>query len=128
MNNEQTQQEAVYASLLEPETKAGLLSSAQNLDVRFRSNWFTLEQIMKKTNVKNVVNAAQLMNILELSGLSIKVQSKNGEYKYKITIPKEVQIANLLSQIEEMEKQQEAIKSQQDLIRAHIKALKSESE
>jgi len=98
----------VYKDLDNPQIETNLFKSANNLNTRFRGNWFTLAQIVKKTSVSNPIHASQLMNMLEMRGLAIKLQHK-GEEKYKISISKELQIANLESQIAALDNQKNNI-------------------
>jgi hypothetical protein len=118
MENSQQQTEELYKTLSDPQMESNLLKSARNLDTRFHSNWFTIEQIMKKTNIKSVIDARQLMNMLELKGFCKKENRSVSGDKYKITLSKELQIQNLKEQVV-------AIEIQKDLILRQIETLEA---
>lgn len=82
---------------------------AEFLEQRFRGNWFTLDQIVKKTNVKSFPDAQQMMLGLHLFGLSTSKEDK-GIVKFKITLSSKERIKvleehkqNHLKQIELLE-------------------------
>lgn len=109
--------EATYDRIQDPQVESDLIRSARNLDARFHSNWFSIMQILKKTGINTILDARQLMNMLELRGLA-KKEEWHGVEKYKITISKELQIANLEQQVIDL-------KAQQELIITMIERLKS---
>lgn len=94
--------EMLYAQIQEPETAANLAVSAKNLAYRFNNNWFSVSQIVKKTNIKEPQVAAQLMMMLELAGHAQKRERETGGYLYKIQLSKELQLAELKKQADEM--------------------------
>jgi hypothetical protein len=111
-----TQQESLYDQLNDPNTAAGLVRSAENLRDRFRGNWFSLLQIIKKTNIKSGLDARQLMNMLELKGLCVK-EVHHREEVYKITISKQIQISNLEKQLAQLDEQKALIQNAIDQLR-----------
>lgn len=104
-----TGQEQLYKSL--EANREGLYQSAENLRQKFHDNWFSLSQIMKKTNVKNGVDARQLMNMLILSGLATN-EERNREIKYKITISNRLRIVNLERQVAQLDEQKALVLAQ----------------
>lgn len=94
--------EQLYDQIQEPEAAANLAVSAKNLAYRFNNNWFSVSQIVKKTNIKEPQVAAQLMMMLELAGHAQKRERETGGYLYKIQLSKELQLAELKKQADEL--------------------------
>lgn len=86
-----TDKEVMDKYLNDETIKANHVKIAEFLEKRFRGNWFTLEQIVKKTNVKSSSEAMQMMLGLHLFGLSTSVDN-NGSSKFKITLSSEERI------------------------------------
>lgn len=95
----------------EEKNREMLAATAKGLDERFRSNWFDLGQVVKKTKWKNVNDALQILNLLKLANY-LTAEVRNGVEKYKITLTKEGKLLllkerkqRLLKEIEEIDKE-----------------------
>jgi hypothetical protein len=87
----------MYDMLAQPDVEENLYRSARNLNERFRGNSFTIQQILKKTNVKNGYEASNLLNMLELKGYASRTEVGR-DIKFKITLPVAKQIETLKKQ------------------------------
>lgn len=81
---------------------------AQFLEERFRGNWFSIEQITKKTNIKSIRDATQMMFGLSLFGLSTS-KEQDGLTKFKITLSSQERIKVLQEHRENHVKQIELL-------------------
>jgi hypothetical protein len=106
---------AVYEYIKRPDVQSQLYLNAQNLHNQFRGNRFTIESMLKKTNIKIYGEAKHLMLMLELAGLAHRETIKGVE-KYKINLSVEYQITVLQLQMYELEMQKQAIQKHIDLL------------
>lgn len=100
---------AMVEYLAQPEVKANLLTWATHLDERFHSNWFDMEQVIKKTRLKDLPNAQGVLNFLILGNLCHREIRAKGVMKYKITLNVEDKIVLLAKQAADLEDQRGAI-------------------
>jgi transcription-repair coupling factor (superfamily II helicase) len=120
---DETQQEVkserakLYETLAQPEVEENLYRSAKNLNDRFRGNSFTIQQVMKKTNVKLGYEAMNLLNMLELKGYASRTEIGR-DVKFKITLP-------VVKQVETLKKQKADLQEQLDLIDAQMQKLEA---
>lgn len=124
MPESKSQQQLLYESLQDPATSDGLMLSARNLRERFRGNAFTIEQIVKKTNVKSPLDARQLMNMLVLKGVAVQKQIGR-DVKYQISFTKKTQLEILNRQLKETEEQVSLIKEAIAKVEAIIEEVRS---
>lgn len=115
-----TERELLYEYINREDISKGLMASARNLKDQFRDNRFTLEQIIKKTNVRTIIGARQLMDLLELKGLAHKEIVAGKCEKYKITLSVKAQIATLQMHLHDLVEQARATQDQITLLEAQL--------
>lgn len=81
--------EVVEKYVNDEDIKANHRKIATLLEDKFRGNWFSIDQVVKKTRIKSIPEATQMMFGLSLFGLSTS-KEHGGSVKFKITLdPKE---------------------------------------
>lgn len=82
-----TDQQVMENYLKDPKVVANLKQAASTLQERFRETWFTLSQVNKKTNYKDVQQTNWLLQTLVLSDLA-GTRSDREMVEYKILLDK----------------------------------------
>lgn len=82
-------QETMEKLLSNPAVKENALTNAVYINDKFRGNWFTVDQMMKKTNLKSYDPASDILTVLCFLGMAYREEKSRGVIKYKITISKE---------------------------------------
>lgn len=95
-------QEIMEAYLKDPVVKQNLINTALDFITIFRGNWFTLEQIRKKTHFKDQDSSIQVIQMMIFSDLCVS-KVENNEQKFKIVISKEEKIKELERQVEQLD-------------------------
>lgn len=95
--------------LSNPEVRENGRANAEFLEKRFHGNWFTIDQVVKKTSVKDFNKAFDLLNVLVLLGYCYREEKHKGIIKYKITLGFKERISILEGRKKELQGQIEAI-------------------
>jgi hypothetical protein len=74
--------------------------NAQDFHKKFSGNWFTVEQVIKKTKMKGIQQVHDLLNLLCLFELCYR-EDKGGIVKYKITLNHEAKKMILEQELQE---------------------------
>lgn len=105
---EKTDREKLEEYLAMPDVVNNLRTWGKSFEERFRGNWFTLEQVLKKTPCKDFSSASHVLNMLILKGWAHRC-THGGLLKYKITFDVTEKIKHLRMQIEAIDIQKEAL-------------------
>ena len=84
------------------ENKKQLHFIAEQIQKRFRNNWFELEQVLKKTPYKDRIHALNILNLMKFSDLLV-AEIRQGKEKYKITLTNNQRLEILKSRKLELE-------------------------
>ena len=114
-----TDQQAVETYLSDPKVVKNLATWAEHIGIKFHNNWFTKEKLIKKTVIRNVDEANQLLGLLILKGHAVQKEI-NGELKYKVTISKEERLRLLNDHLATIEQQAANVRSSIASLEAEI--------
>lgn len=113
-----TDKQAVESYLADEKVTANLLKWAEHIAARLRNNWLTKDRLVKKTSIRSIDEANQILGLLILKGYAVQ-KNDNGVVKYKITLDKEVRVKLLREHLE-------TIESQANVVRTQIEELEKE--
>lgn len=91
-----------------PEVCNNLRAWGRSFAERFHNNWFTVEQVIKKTPCKVISNAQGILDYLILKGWAHRMDHQ-GVMKYKITFTPQEKIHQLRLEVERLDLQKEAL-------------------
>lgn len=91
--------ETIDKMVNDPAVRANALTAAQELLEVFRGNWFTVDQVQKKTGFKEYATAHDFLNVLCFLELCYREEKLKGVIKYKITLSIEDKIALLREEL-----------------------------
>lgn len=96
-----TAEELLEAYLKDPQVIENINSTANYFNTLFRGNWFTIEQVKKKTVYKSD-NEDELQHLFQTLILAHKciVKIEKGVYKYKISLTLQDKVNHLQNQID----------------------------
>lgn len=123
MNEQQapqlTDEEVVKSYLQDEKVSKNLRVWADHLQQRFHGNWFTKERIVKKTSMKTLGEADQLVTLLILKGHLIQKKFDN-EIRYKVTLDPAERVRLLQEHLADAEKTVANIKASIEVLEAQI--------
>ena len=108
-----TPQDILESYLKDPVVKQNLINTSLDFLNLFRGNWFTLEQVMKKSQFKDQTTAIQLMQMMIFSDLCV-TKNENGTQKFKIVLSLEDKINSLQKQIEQLDLKKKLLQAEID--------------
>lgn len=114
-----TDEQAVKEYLSDEKVSSNLATWAQHLGIRFHNNWFTKEKMVKKTVLKNIAEADQLLGLLILKGHAVQKQFGN-EIRYKVTISGEERLKLLKEHLAAIEQQAASVRDSIATLEAEI--------
>jgi hypothetical protein len=85
--SELTEREVMEKYLSDPDVQKNLKRAASDFQSRFRETWFTLSQVTKKTNYKDVKQANHILQVLTLADYA-GVRADRGMVEYRIVLDK----------------------------------------
>lgn len=95
-------QEVIEKYINDDQTKLNAVYWATNFEERFRGNWFTIEQVQKKTNFKKFSDALGVLQVMCLVGVCHSSPTDKGT-KYKITLNMDQKIMLMKKEKENLE-------------------------
>ena len=101
--------------LNQPDVVKNLNEWANFFNKRFRGNWFTLEQVTKKSGIKNRQEAWQTMNLLILKSLAYQKEEEVGKgiiVKYKIVFTDNERLELLKGHLAAIDLQREKVQNE----------------
>jgi hypothetical protein len=99
-NTVQDVKQSIESVLSNTAIKEQAVINAKDIDTKMKSNWFSIEQLMKKTKMKGQQQTHDLLNLLCLFQLAYR-EEKHGIMKYKITLNVEARKILLIQELEE---------------------------
>lgn len=97
---EKSTEEIIREVLANPVVKEQALTNAKYIQSKL-NNWFTIDQLIKKTNFNDIRSAQDILDLLCLFQLAYREEKLKGIIKYKVTISKEDRIKLLKEEIHE---------------------------
>lgn len=121
---QQEVQKTVTDYLSDPKVTENLTKWAAFFDYRFHKNRFSIEQVMKKTALKNYDEARNTLNLLVLKGYAVRLNPKGNEEKFKITLEPAVRLKYLQQYRDELNaahaKQIESVENEIDSLTKEV--------
>jgi hypothetical protein len=103
---ELTPEQAIEEYLNSNDTKLNAIYWASKFDERFNGNWFTVEQVQKKTTFKTFKDAIGVLQVMCLVGVCHS-SGQDGKTKYKVTLDLDQKVLLMKKEKERMEKEKE---------------------
>jgi hypothetical protein len=114
-----TDAEAVDIYLKDEKVTKNLTLWAEHFEKRFHGNWFTVEQIVKKTAVRSIPEGNQYMGLIILKGMAVQ-KEMNGVIKFKITFKPEERIKLLEEHLATIEQQAASVRATIEELKTQI--------
>jgi uncharacterized protein YajQ (UPF0234 family) len=89
MSEEKSTVEIINDVLKNEVIKENCLINAKEIEEKMKGNWFTIDQLIKKTSFVNPDVAKDILDLLCLFGMCYRKRIKEDYIKYKITISSE---------------------------------------
>lgn len=113
-----TDREAIDAYLNDEKVITNLRSWAEYFEKKFRSNWFTMDKVVKKSPVKSIPEGRQLLAMLILKGFAVQ-KTDQGIVKFKISL-------NAAARLVLLEAHRDTVQQQLDAVNGEIERVKVE--
>ena len=91
---------SIESVLSNPKIRENAITYAQDIQKAVRDNWFTLDQVMKKTKMKGIQPTQDVLNLLCLFELAWR-KEQDSLIKYKIVMNKEAKVHLLNGELSE---------------------------